>query len=110
MASSVRDPTATILLYLLLLVVVTGSVTSEISVGGERKEKGMFILGKFRSVIKTEEGEVKVLSGHRRMDDPSPMHIGFVSMEPNTLLVPQYIDANLVIFVRSGNLSSSSFI
>ncbi|XP_020253698.1 vicilin-like seed storage protein At2g28490 [Asparagus officinalis] len=63
----------------------------------------MFILGKFRSVMKTEEGEVKVVSGYRWKGDPSPMHIGLVDMEPNTLLVPQYVDANLVIFVRRGH-------
>ncbi|KAG5614618.1 hypothetical protein H5410_014442 [Solanum commersonii] len=30
------------------------------------------------------------------------MHIGFISMESNSLVIPQYLDSNLVIFVHHG--------
>jgi hypothetical protein len=30
------------------------------------------------------------------------MHVGFITMEPKTLFVPQYLDSNIVLFVRRG--------
>lgn len=32
------------------------------------------------------------------------MHIGFITMEPKTLFVPQYIDSNLILFVERGDV------
>ncbi|KAI4382335.1 hypothetical protein MLD38_008312 [Melastoma candidum] len=31
------------------------------------------------------------------------MHIGFITMEPQTLFIPQYVDSNLVLFVSRGD-------
>ncbi|KAM0950553.1 putative rmlC-like cupin domain superfamily, rmlC-like jelly roll protein [Dioscorea sansibarensis] len=64
----------------------------------------MFILSKFKKVVKSEGGEVKVVSGHRWKGDINPMHIGFITMEPNTLFIPQYVDANLILFVQTGEV------
>ncbi|XP_073009201.1 vicilin-like seed storage protein At2g28490 [Typha latifolia] len=64
--------------------------------------KGLFILGKPKKVVETDGGGIRVVSGYRWKADPNPMYIGFISMEPNTLLIPQYIDANLILFVQEG--------
>ncbi|KAJ0975487.1 hypothetical protein J5N97_017452 [Dioscorea zingiberensis] len=97
-------------LLLLLLVVswslmeVDGKQGGEEKVGGSDCETSIFILNKFKKVIKSEGGEVKVVSGYRWKGDLNPMHIGFVSMEPNTLFIPQYIDANLILFIQTGEV------
>ncbi|KAI4334434.1 hypothetical protein L6164_019129 [Bauhinia variegata] len=31
-----------------------------------------------------------------------PLHVGFITMEPRTLFIPQYIDSRLILFVRKG--------
>lgn len=64
----------------------------------------MFILNKFKKVVKSEGGEVKVVSGYKWKGDINPMHIGFITMKPNTLFIPQYLDANLILFVQTGLL------
>uniref|UniRef100_A0A6V7QSQ7 Cupin type-1 domain-containing protein n=1 Tax=Ananas comosus var. bracteatus TaxID=296719 RepID=A0A6V7QSQ7_ANACO len=69
---------------------------------GEGGRRGLFMLGKAKKVVETAGGEVRVVSGLRWKGDPNPMHIGFISMEPNTLFIPQYIDSDLVLFVKSG--------
>lgn len=69
---------------------------------GEGGRRGLFMLGKAKKVVKTAGGEVRVVSGLRWKGEPNPMHIGFISMEPNTLFIPQYIDSDLVLFVKSG--------
>ncbi|KAJ0083951.1 hypothetical protein Patl1_30754 [Pistacia atlantica] len=83
---------------------------------GEREERGgeeeedersgrgeeRFLLQDAKRVVKTEAGDVRVITsvGGRIVD--RPMHIGFVSMEPKSLFIPQYIDSNLILFVRRG--------
>ncbi|XP_039115228.1 vicilin-like seed storage protein At2g28490 [Dioscorea cayenensis subsp. rotundata] len=64
----------------------------------------MFILNKFKKVVKSEGGEVKVVSGYKWKGDINPMHIGFITMKPNTLFIPQYLDANLILFVQTGEV------
>ncbi|KAJ0975485.1 hypothetical protein J5N97_017450 [Dioscorea zingiberensis] len=83
---------------------VDGKQGGEEKVGGSDCETSIFILNKFKKVIKSEGGEVKVVSGYRWKGDLNPMHIGFVSMEPNTLFIPQYIDANLILFIQTGEV------
>ncbi|KAK8952889.1 Vicilin-like antimicrobial peptides 2-2 [Platanthera guangdongensis] len=62
-----------------------------------------FKLEKSETVVKTEGGEIRVFAaGHPLVRRWIPMHIGFITMEPETLLIPHYIDANLIIFLRRG--------
>ncbi|XP_031256361.1 vicilin-like seed storage protein At2g28490 [Pistacia vera] len=77
--------------------------------GGEEEEdersgrgEERFLLQDAKRVVKTEAGDVRVITsvGGRIVD--RPMHIGFVSMEPKSLFIPQYIDSNLILFVRRG--------
>ncbi|XP_038980830.1 vicilin-like seed storage protein At2g28490 [Phoenix dactylifera] len=69
---------------------------------GSPEGRGLFILSRSKKVLKTDSGEVRLVMGYRYRGNPSPMHIGFITMEPNTLYIPQYIDASLILFVRTG--------
>ncbi|KAH7282750.1 hypothetical protein KP509_35G046100 [Ceratopteris richardii] len=71
---------------------------------GEAGESGRFVLGESAKVIKTEAGELRVTThggisnelGTRRIG------LGFLTLEPNGLLLPHYVDAHCVFFVRRG--------
>ncbi|KAJ7949015.1 Vicilin-like seed storage protein [Quillaja saponaria] len=47
-------------------------------------------------------GDIRVVRspGGRIVD--RPMHIGFITMEPKSLFIPQYLDSSLIIFIRRG--------
>ncbi|XP_043699307.1 vicilin-like seed storage protein At2g28490 isoform X2 [Telopea speciosissima] len=64
----------------------------------------MFLLHRSIQMIKTEAGEMRVVKGLRMKGMENPIHIGFINMEPKALLIPQYIDSNLIIFVRRGEV------
>ncbi|XP_006650050.1 vicilin-like seed storage protein At2g28490 [Oryza brachyantha] len=84
--------------------------------------RGLFVLDKGEKVVESEGGHVRVVRGRpwppaTVMPDPwqhgwsAPsgcreglMHIGFITMEPKTLFVPQYVDSNLVLFVHLGEV------
>ncbi|RZC70390.1 hypothetical protein C5167_033549 [Papaver somniferum] len=84
----------------------------------EEGEQDMFILHKSEQVVKTEGGQVRVVRGWNRGQsapagrghqhqaqgfiNQNLMHIGFITMEPKTLFIPQYIDSSLIMFVRRG--------
>ncbi|GAA0164043.1 hypothetical protein LIER_19769 [Lithospermum erythrorhizon] len=68
--------------------------------GGEG-EGGEFLLQDSKHVMKTDAGDMRVVKGFGGRFT-HPMDIGFISMEPNSLFIPQYIDSNLIIFVRKG--------
>lgn len=61
-----------------------------------------FLMKDSKQVIETEAGEMRVMkSPYSRVLD-RPMHIGFITMEPKSLFVPQYLDSSLILFVRRG--------
>ncbi|RLN42804.1 hypothetical protein C2845_PM01G14290 [Panicum miliaceum] len=76
---------------------------------GKGKERGMFVLDRLEKVVESEGGQVRVVRGQ-----PWPpaavacreglMHIGFITMEPKTLFVPQYLDSSVTLFVRRGEV------
>ncbi|KAL1201402.1 Vicilin-like seed storage protein [Cardamine amara subsp. amara] len=68
----------------------------------ERRERGRFMMKEWRQVIKSEGGEMRVVISPRARIIEKPMHIGFLTMEPQTLFVPQYLDSSLLIFIRQG--------
>ncbi|CAL9050557.1 vicilin-like seed storage protein At2g28490 [Musa acuminata AAA Group] len=117
MAVAVGDRAVVALLTLLLLFSVPASGYQERGTEREEAEKvrecgedatgrGRFILGRTRRVVRTEAGQVRVVSGDRWKGHPSTMHIGFLRLEPNSLFLPQYVDANLVQFVREGEVEA----
>ncbi|CAL4939257.1 unnamed protein product [Urochloa decumbens] len=71
--------------------------------------RGMFVLDRLEKVVESEGGQVRVVRGQ-----PWPpsawacreglMHIGFITMEPKTLFVPQYLDSSIILFVRRGEV------
>ncbi|XP_078436361.1 vicilin-like seed storage protein At2g28490 [Wolffia australiana] len=85
-------------LFFVLLMVAVAAADER----GTEEEGRMFILEKWKEVVKTEAGEVRVVKGSGWAGAPSPMHLGFISMEPNSLYVPQYLDATLTLFIRRG--------
>ncbi|KAG8063463.1 hypothetical protein GUJ93_ZPchr0003g16858 [Zizania palustris] len=78
--------------------------------------KGLFLLDRVEKVVESEGGRVHVVRGHPwppAAISPDPwasggreglLHIGFISMEPKTLFVPQYVDSNLILFVQQGEV------
>ncbi|RZR74841.1 hypothetical protein BHM03_00044674 [Ensete ventricosum] len=113
-----RRSELTLLLLQLLAVAsfcsmaVTGYREREI--GGEEEVRGTttspFKLEKSEQVVKTEGGEVRVVRGFGSSSKwgwggpVSPMHIGFIFMEPKTLFIPQYLDSSLILFVHRGEV------
>ncbi|KAK7312541.1 hypothetical protein VNO77_36472 [Canavalia gladiata] len=91
---------------LLFLFVLSHGVA--IAIGFHESEDGMasnelFLMHNSKRVIKTDAGEMRVLKSqggrilHRRM------HIGYITMEPQSLFIPQYLDSNLIIFIHTGD-------
>ncbi|KAF5937792.1 hypothetical protein HYC85_025298 [Camellia sinensis] len=81
--------------------------------GGGRRERGkeeMFLLPEMRHVVKTDAGEMKMVKGFggRRATMERPMHVGFITMEPKSLFIPQYLDSNLILFLRKGEAKIGS--
>ncbi|KAH9606372.1 hypothetical protein KSS87_017277 [Heliosperma pusillum] len=70
---------------------------------GPSGREEMFVLRESKRVFSTEAGEMRVVRGFGRgMVIERPLHIGFITMEPRSLFVPQYLDSSLIIFVRRG--------
>ncbi|KAE9620544.1 hypothetical protein Lal_00019574 [Lupinus albus] len=65
-------------------------------------ESSLFLMHDSKSVVKTEAGEMimKNYGGGGILE--RRMHIGFITMEPKSLFIPQYLDSNLAIFIRTG--------
>jgi len=61
-----------------------------------------FLLQNSKRVVKTDAGEMEVVRSFVGKIVDRPLHIGFITMEPKTLFIPQYLDSSLVIFIRRG--------
>lgn len=75
--------------------------------GEERKEDpptpdNLFLMKKSKLVIKTSAGKMRVFESYGGKASERHLHIGFITMEPKSLFIPQYIDSTLIVFVRSG--------
>lgn len=68
------------------------------------REEEWLLLKDSKRVVKTDAGEMMVLRNYGGRIIDRPMHIGFITMEPRTLFVPQYIDSSLILFIRTGVL------
>lgn len=71
---------------------------------GRRGKGEMFLLKESKKVISTEAGEMRVVKGYGGRLVERPLHIGFLTLEPRSLFVPQYLDSSLILFVRRGIL------
>ncbi|KAI8573727.1 hypothetical protein RHMOL_Rhmol01G0298700 [Rhododendron molle] len=102
-----RIASALLLLVLALccaVAMVKGYNHHESGEGGERRERErMFLLRDMKRVVRTDAGEMKVVRGsHGWISDMPNIHVGFVTMEPDSLFVPQYLDSDLILFIRRG--------
>ncbi|PWA47894.1 rmlC-like jelly roll fold protein [Artemisia annua] len=61
-----------------------------------------FILSDTKRMVATDAGGMRVVKGVGGRYRDSPMHIGFITMEPNSMFIPQYLDSSLIIFVELG--------
>jgi cbb3-type cytochrome oxidase subunit 3 len=93
----------TTLLFLLLLVGVTITMCEdeEKSEGSSSSSK-LFLMENSKSVVKTDAGEMRLFKNNDDKFLDRSMHIGLINMEPRSLFIPQYLDSNLIIFVRRG--------
>ncbi|KAH7864604.1 hypothetical protein Vadar_031654 [Vaccinium darrowii] len=86
---------------LVLLVAMCYGVAMAKGEGESREEK--FLLRGMKRVVKTDAGEMKVVRGSKGwISDRPNIHVGFVTMEPNSLFIPQYLDSDLIIFLHRG--------
>ncbi|KAF8039799.1 hypothetical protein BT93_B2110 [Corymbia citriodora subsp. variegata] len=77
---------------------------------GEEEEEGgggggekAFLLRDWKRVVHTDAGEMRVLRSFRGWRSAErTTRIGFITMDPSTLFIPQYTDSSLVLFVRTG--------
>ncbi|KAL4303561.1 hypothetical protein GQ457_10G007100 [Hibiscus cannabinus] len=67
-----------------------------------RRTKDMFLMPRSRPVMTTDAGEMRVVRSLRGRIIDKPLHIGFITMEPHSLFIPQYLDSSLILFVRTG--------
>ncbi|CAK7330998.1 unnamed protein product [Dovyalis caffra] len=102
--------------HLLLLLVLCYEITMAVGLYREEKEdergerdveerdkrEEWFLLQNSKRVVKTDAGDMRVLKNYGGRITDRPMHIGFITMEPRTLFVPQYIDSSLILFIRTG--------
>ena len=75
--------------------------------GEERKEgpprpDKMFMMMNSKRVVKTDAGEMRVLESYGGKIMERRLHIGFITMQPRSLFIPQYIDSSFIMFVREG--------
>ncbi|RDY13823.1 Vicilin-like seed storage protein, partial [Mucuna pruriens] len=90
------NKTTLFLLLLLLLFVLSHGVDTTMA------SNNLFLKRNSKSVVKTDAGEMRVVKSHSGRILDRSMHIGFIDMEPKSLFVPQYLDSNLIIFIRRG--------
>jgi ABC-type glycerol-3-phosphate transport system permease component len=95
----------TTLLFLLLLVGVTITMCEDEEKSEESSSSSsskLFLMENFKSVVKTDAGEMRLFKNNDDKFLDRSMHIGLINMEPRSLFIPQYLDSNLIIFVRRG--------
>nr|XP_017252497.1 PREDICTED: vicilin-like seed storage protein At2g28490 isoform X1 [Daucus carota subsp. sativus]XP_017252498.1 PREDICTED: vicilin-like seed storage protein At2g28490 isoform X1 [Daucus carota subsp. sativus] len=91
----------------MLLNAIKGYEEEEES-GSEGSGRKLFILHDSVEVVKSEAGGMKVVKGITGKFVDKPMHIGFIYMEPKSLFIPQYLDSNLILFIRRGEAKVGS--
>ncbi|KAK2370778.1 vicilin seed storage protein [Trifolium repens] len=97
---------STLLIMLLILChgvsMTMGIRDVEDQVDKSSKSDKLFLLENSKTMVKTDAGEMRVLESYGGRISERRLHIGFISMEPNSLFVPQYLDSTLIVFVLSG--------
>ncbi|KAH7863448.1 hypothetical protein Vadar_017646 [Vaccinium darrowii] len=100
-----RNPSALLVLVLVAMccavAMARGSHHDQHHEGREREKT--FLLQDMKRVVKTDAGEMKVVRGSKGwISDLPNIHVGFVTMEPDSLFIPQYLNSDLILFIRRG--------
>ncbi|XP_050370452.1 vicilin-like seed storage protein At2g28490 [Argentina anserina] len=61
-----------------------------------------FLLQRSRVLVKTEAGEMRVVRSVGQKLANRHINVGFLTLEPNSLFIPQYLDSSLILFVQNG--------
>ncbi|XP_058735043.1 vicilin-like seed storage protein At2g28490 [Vicia villosa] len=96
---TIMAKTITTLLFFLLVGGVTMTMCEHEERSSSRK---LFLLQNSKSVVKTDAGEMRLMQNNDDKFLDRSMQIGLINMEPKSLFIPQYLDSNLIIFVRRG--------
>lgn len=77
--------------------------------GGSGRREGSegFLLQDSKAVVTTDAGSMRMVRGFGGKLVRNPMHIGFITMEPHSIFIPQYLDSSIILFVRRGTNSVS---
>ncbi|VFQ91474.1 unnamed protein product [Cuscuta campestris] len=100
----VMDTKNHLLLLLSLLLLLGGSAAAAAAAGtggggGRNKDKeAAFVLREEEEAARTEAGVIRVVRGGEK----KAMDIGFITMEPKSLLLPHFLDSHLVLFLPLG--------
>ncbi|XP_003597174.3 vicilin-like seed storage protein At2g28490 [Medicago truncatula] len=70
--------------------------------GPSTPDRKLFLLQNSKRVVKTDAGEMRMLESRGGRILERRLHVGFITMEPSSLFVPQYLDSTLIIFVLTG--------
>lgn len=74
----------------------------EAAAGRRRRSEEWLLSPDSKPLIRTDAGEMRIARSLRRTIIEKPLHIGFITMEPNTLFIPQYLDSSSILFLRTG--------
>ncbi|XP_050368932.1 vicilin-like seed storage protein At2g28490 [Argentina anserina] len=69
---------------------------------GHRGHHNWFLLQRSRVLLRTEAGEMRVVRSVGRRMVHRHINLGFLSMESNSLFIPQYLDSSIIVFVQTG--------
>ena len=72
--------------------------------GSQGRDHELFLMHDSKQMVRTDAGEMRVVRSRgagRSMAEKS-MHVGFITMEPKSLFIPQYLDSSLILFIRRG--------
>ncbi|KAM5584004.1 vicilin-like seed storage protein [Rosa sericea] len=69
---------------------------------GHKGHRHWFLLQRSRLLLRTEAGEMRVVRSVGRRMVSRHINVGFLSMKPDSLFIPQYLDSSVVLFVHTG--------
>ncbi|KAJ7980963.1 Vicilin-like seed storage protein [Quillaja saponaria] len=68
----------------------------------EGKSEHWFLLRNTKRVVQTDAGDMRVVKSVVGRIADRPLHIGFITMEPKSLFIPQFVDSSLILFIHRG--------
>ncbi|KAH9311441.1 hypothetical protein KI387_026476 [Taxus chinensis] len=104
------------LILLLSMFITSGIAHHHHSYGHEESDRSMFLMRKSKQLIKTEAGEVRVLKREYKPEEEEEeeeeegrrikrgqLDIGFITMEPKSFFLPQFLNSDFVFLIERGS-------